>query len=231
MAFVDGLHTREGVLADLEAIFDRNPSATVFLDDCRHAWGPFVQAGAVDFMERVSGEYHFQLVGDLGPGLARSNLGIVYPDSNAAETRKTLADVGHVFSRRLDPLRLLSREEELISTVNRTNQKLVQARRQSRRNDRIKERNSQIKERNSRLKKDNERLKKNNERLEENNGQLKENNGRLEERNSWLEQKNSQLTVHNHSRRYRLADALVGGVLRIPGLKGLLSRDKNPRDH
>ncbi len=49
VAFVDGLHTSRGVQADLEAIFEFNPRAVAILDDCRHTWGPFVQAGVVAF--------------------------------------------------------------------------------------------------------------------------------------------------------------------------------------
>ena len=45
VALVDGLHTREGVRADLEAIFGRNPRAVALLDDCRRRWGPVVQGG------------------------------------------------------------------------------------------------------------------------------------------------------------------------------------------
>lgn len=191
VAFVDGRHGREGVRADLEEIFDRNPRAIAFLNGCRHARGPFVQAGVVDFVERAPGEYHFQLIGDLGPGLATSNLGLAYPDSTATGTRKALADVGQTFSQRLDPLRLLNREEELIATVSRTNQELVQARRQLQRSSRI-----------------------------------KKNNDRLKERNSWLEQENSQLTALYSSRRYKLADALVGGALRIPVAGDLLQRGR-----
>lgn len=198
VAFVAGHNSREGVRADLEKIFDRNPHAVAFVDGCRHARGPFVQAGVVDFVERTSGEYHFQLIGDLGPGLAASNLGIVYPNPTAAEMRKTLADVAQTFSRRLDPLRLLNREEELAAIVSRTNQELAQARQQL-------QQNSQLKEQNSRLKGDNDRL---NESV------------------SRLEQKNSQLIAHNSSRRYKLADALAGRALRVPLARDLLQRGR-----
>lgn len=194
VAFVDGHNGREDVRTDLEKIFDRNPDAVAFVGGCRHVRGPFVQAGVVDFVERTSGEYHFRLIGDLGPGLAVSNLGIIYPDSAATEIRKTLAGVAQTFSRRLDPLRLLNREEELIAIVNRTNQELTQARQQL-------QQNSKLKEKNSRLKRDNDRL---NERI------------------SQLERKNSQLIAHRSSRRYKLADVFAGGALRIPLARDLL---------
>jgi hypothetical protein len=117
VAFVDGLHTKEGVRSDLEAVFQKNPRAVAILDDCRGSWGPFVQAGVVDFMENAREKYHFQPFGDLGPGVATSNLGIVYPDVVAAEAKRTLAEFSGLFSERLDLLRLLGREEELIGAV------------------------------------------------------------------------------------------------------------------
>lgn len=137
IAFVDGLHTKEGVREDLKAIFARDPHAIALLDDCRHVWGPFVQAGVVSFMETATQKYHFQLFGDLNPSLATSTLGIVYPDIEAAETRRTLAMFSEMFSRRLDPLRLLRREEELIGTINAMDDRLKQLRRQLRRNNRV----------------------------------------------------------------------------------------------
>ena len=155
VALVDGLHTREGVQADLTAIFDRNPRAIVLLDDCRHAWGPFVQAGVVDFMEQVAGEYHFRLIGNLGPGLATSNLGLVYPDSAATETTKALDEVKRMFSQQLDPLRLLNREEELVSIINRTNQEFDQVRKNM---NELEERYIELKAQASRLEKRNAQL-------------------------------------------------------------------------
>lgn len=117
VAFVGGLRTKEGVQADLETIFEKNRHAVVILDNCRGPWGPFVQAGVVSFMEKAREKYHFQLFGDLGPSIATSDLGIVYPDAGAAETKQTLAEFSELFSERLDPLRLLRREEELINAV------------------------------------------------------------------------------------------------------------------
>ena len=55
-------------------------------------------------MEQIEGEYHFSLFGDLGPGLAKSSLGIIYPKSVANETEKALTEVSETFSQRLDPL-------------------------------------------------------------------------------------------------------------------------------
>ncbi len=148
LAFVDGLHTREGVRADLEAVFDKNPHAVAILDDCRYAWGPSIQAGVVDFMERAEQKYHFRLFGDLGPGLATSRLGIVYPDTDADETGHSLAELSELFSERLDLLRLLRREEELVDVANEFNRELKQARAQLAE---AEKRNSQLTERNSHL--------------------------------------------------------------------------------
>ena len=118
VAFVDGVHTKEQVQATLEAIFEMNPRAVAILNGCRGSWGPFVQAGVVRFMEETQRKYHFQLFGDLGPSVATSGLGIVYSDPDAAEAKQTLVKFSELFSERLDPLRLLRREEELISAVN-----------------------------------------------------------------------------------------------------------------
>ncbi len=124
IALVDGLHTREGVREDLSAIFEKNPGAVVFLDDCRYAWGQFVQAGVVDFIERAESEHTFDLIGDLNRSLATSNLGVVYPRSVSKGVRDILSKLNRTFSERLDPLRLLERETELIAEVNRLNQEL-----------------------------------------------------------------------------------------------------------
>ena len=118
MAFVHRLHTKEGVQADLEAVFEINPHAIVILGNCRGSWGPFVQAGVVSFMEKAEEKYHFQLFGDLAPSVATSYLGIVYSDTDAAEVRQTLVEFTELFSERLNLLRLLRREEELIEVVN-----------------------------------------------------------------------------------------------------------------
>lgn len=191
VALVDALHTREGVRADLEAIFGRNPRAVVLLDDCRHHWGPFVQAGVVDFMEQTDAQYHFGLIGDLGPGLARSNLGVLYPDAIADETKRVLAGVNGSFSQRLDPLRLLSREEDLIAAANRLNRESFQAREE------FVERSSM---------------------LEAQVSKLVERSSMLEAQISKLEARNEKLLAHYSSRRYKLADEVVDRALQIPGL-------------
>jgi hypothetical protein len=127
VAFVDGLHTKEGVRADLSAIFDQNPHAVALLDDCRRRWGPFVQAGVVDFLEQAQGEYSFELLCDLGPGLTPSGLGIVYPGSAATETRRALNKLIRMFSQRLDLLRLPGREDDLVGAMIEKIQELQKA--------------------------------------------------------------------------------------------------------
>ncbi len=117
VTFVHGVHTKEGVRSTLEATFEKNPRAAVILDDCRGSSGPFVQAGVVSFTERTQEKYHFQLFGDLGPSLATSGLGIVYPAVDDAEAKQTLVEFSELFGVRLDLLRLLRREEELIDAV------------------------------------------------------------------------------------------------------------------
>ena len=198
IAFVDGLHTREGVQADLTAIFDQNPHAVAVLDDCRYRWGPVVQAGVVDFMEQATGEYHFDLIGDLGPGLATSSLGIVYSGSAASETRRALNEVNRMFSRRLDLLRLLSREEELVATINERIQQLQEMR------EKLQEAKQKRQQTNQQLQETREKLQQVNENLRES----RESETRLESRVS--------------SRRYRLADVAAERALRIPGLRSLL---------
>lgn len=141
IAVVDGLHTKDGVLKDLQAIFDRNPRAIVFLDDCRHRWGPLVQAGAVEFMEQASEEYQFKLVGDIATGLSSSNFGVVYPASSSKYMSDTFAEVGDVFSERLDPIRLLGREETLVGLVNQLSEELQQTRNASKK---LEQRNSEL---------------------------------------------------------------------------------------
>ena len=107
---------REEVSGDLGTIFDRYPQATVFLGNCRKSRGPFVQAGIADFLEEAQNDHHFRLAGDLGLGMTGGSLGVVYPDQEAPMVDEVLGEIGRQFSERLDPLRLLQREEELLST-------------------------------------------------------------------------------------------------------------------
>ena len=92
VAFVDGLHTEEGVQADLEAIFEKNTNAVAVLHDCRGPWGTYVQAGITDFIKASTKGYHFHLLEPLGPGLKPPSLGIVYSDTAAAEVESVLVE-------------------------------------------------------------------------------------------------------------------------------------------
>jgi predicted nuclease with TOPRIM domain len=228
VVFVDGLHTREGVHADLEAIFEHNPRAVAILHDCRHAWGPFVQAGVVSFMEGTRNEYDFRLLGDLGPALATSNLGVVYRKAHSGDVRRALAEFSELFSERLDLLWLMRREEDLIATVNHYKGAANEAANLQERNSRLEEEITNLRERNAKLNERNAKLDERNAKLDERNAKLDERfnertsklnerilqlsarnsqadarNSRLDERNSQLDERNSQLDERNSQLRTR----------------------------
>ena len=85
LAFVDGEHTREGVAADLRAVFDKDPAAVAILHDCRHLHGPAILAGIASFLEDTPTEYCFRLFEPSSPGLKPPNLGVLYPSAMAEE--------------------------------------------------------------------------------------------------------------------------------------------------
>lgn len=155
IVLINNPQSRGGVAGELRVIFERHPRAVTFLSNCRGSRGPFVQAGVADFMEEAQDGYHFQLIGDLGVGLASSSLGAVYPDQAAAETTEVLDEVSRRFSGRLDPLRLLQQEEELVENIKKVNRELNQARRN---NSVLKKQNSELQERVSTLTRRNEHL-------------------------------------------------------------------------
>lgn len=117
VALVVSLRAGAEVAGCLRAVFDWNPGAVVLLEGCRGEAGPFVQAGAVNFLEQAREEYRFRLAGDLGPALAGSGFGILYPDAVAGGVEGPLETVGRAFGLDLDPLRLLGRAEELNEAV------------------------------------------------------------------------------------------------------------------
>jgi predicted nuclease with TOPRIM domain len=211
VAFVDGLHTREGVHADLEVIFDHNPRAGAFIHDCRHAWGAFVQAGVASFLEGTRIKYDFRLLGDLGPALATSNLGVIYQKAHSGDVQRALAEFTDLFSERLDPLWLMRREEELIATVNHykvaANKAASLQERNSQleedyanlrnQNSQVNERNSELKERISQLNEQIPQLKEQISQLKERIGQLGAGKGQLGERNTQLNERNGQLRERN----------------------------------
>jgi len=255
LAFVGGARTREAVDADLQAIFDANPRAVVILDHCRGDGGLFVQAGIADCMESARGKYHFRLFGDLTSGMATSNLGIVYPHEDSAEVQRSLAELAHLFSERLDPLWLASREQELIGivstyreeadTLSGQHQDLIDEHQLlvgrntelqkrisqlEKRKTQLEKRKTQLEERNAGLKVEKEGLQSHTSQLERRISQLEKRTSQLEERNSRLKEErllvDSKLSDYRTAGRYKLADAVTKNVLRIPGAKAVARRTR-----
>ena len=255
LAFVGGARTREAVDADLQAIFDANPHAVVILDHCRGDGGLFVQAGIADCMERARGKYHFRLFGDLTSGMATSNLGIVYPHEDSAEVQRSLAELAHLFSERLDPLWLASREQELIGIVSTYREEADTLRGQhqdlldehqllvgrntdlqkrisqlEKRKTQLEERKTQLEERNAGLTVEKKGLQSHTSQLERRISQLEKRTSQLEERNSRLKEErllvDSKLSDYRTAGRYKLADAVTKNVLRIPGAKAVARRTR-----
>jgi hypothetical protein len=248
LAFMGGARPREAVDADLQAVFNARPRAVAILDHCRGDGGHFVQAGIADCMESARGKYHFQLFGDLTSGMATSNLGIVYPDEDSAEVQGRLAELGHLFSERLDPLWLASREQELIGivstyrdeaeTLSGQHQNLIgEHQRLAGRNtelqkriSQLEKRKSQLEERNSSLKEENKGLQSRTSLLERRISQLEKRTSQLEERNSRLKEERllvvSKLSDYRTAGRYKLADVVTKNVLRIPGAKAVARRTR-----
>lgn len=116
IALIDGLHTADGVYGDLTAVLSVRPDAIVLLDDCRHFWGPFVQAGVARFLSEHPGTFQFHLFADLSPSLSGSPLAVLY----AAENDRAAEAIGRVVSSLsiwLDPLRLLEREQDVVTSA------------------------------------------------------------------------------------------------------------------
>jgi hypothetical protein len=113
-AFIDALHTPEGVSQDLTALFSAKPEAMAVLDDCRRYWGPFVQSGVCRFLE-MHPDYEFALVADRCPSLASSNLGIVY--LKGGPIGPAMDEFALSFGRAIDVIALIEREEQLTTQV------------------------------------------------------------------------------------------------------------------
>jgi hypothetical protein len=201
LAFVGGARTREAVEADLRAIFDARPRAVAIIDRLRGAEGLFVQAGIAGFLERAQDEYHFGLLADLTTGLATSNLGIVYPDSDAAEVQGCLEELGQLFSERLDPLWLAGREQELIGIVNTYKDEANALGRKlqgsSGENQLLADRNKQLEKRISQLEKRKSQLEERTAGLKQEKKELQNRSSRLEKRTTQLEKRKSQLEEVN----------------------------------
>jgi hypothetical protein len=222
LAFLNGSRTRESVEEHLRVIFGASPHAVAVIDHCRGAEGPFVQAGIANFLDGARGKYSFRLFADLTSGLATSNLGIVYPDVDAAELEGCLEELSLLFSDRLDPLWLAGREQEMISVVNiykdeaenlnRQNQDVLAELQQltgrntelQKRTSQLEKRKSQLDERVAELKKERNGLQKHASQLEKRVSQLEERTAAVREekkalqgRSSQLEQRNSRLEERN----------------------------------
>jgi Methyltransferase domain len=227
LAYVDGLHTKEGVREDLEAIYEQNPNAITLLDDCRDAWGAFVQSGVVDFIEQhESGdEYTFRLFADLGPGVATSNLGLLYRSDRAREVHAALRGVASKFVQRLDPVQLLIRENDLILEVNRA-MKRVSDENEARK--RLRERNDQLR---SNIKDQREILERRTAQVDQLRSNIKglretlqrraQQADQLRERNNQLQRDNEALLETLQRRTHRAAEALATSIYRIPGVRNL----------
>jgi hypothetical protein len=119
IALIDGQHSSDGVFDDLESLTQRRPDVLIFLDDCRHRWGPFVQRGVARFLETHPDRFTFQLLADLSPGLGGSNLGVVYATTEHPGVPELVARLRGSLSERLDPLALLERQQMLLDWYRR----------------------------------------------------------------------------------------------------------------
>lgn len=191
VALLDASGGREAVGAGLADLFRLRRDAVVFLAGCRGDGAPFAQAGVADFLGPSPGAHRFRAVADLGPALALSGLGIVYAEASAAEVGATVERVAQRFSQKLDPLRLLGREEDLVAAVTDLNRRLSEAAARERRLE------------------------------DEHAVLLKKQRSRLRKRISNLEAQLAELRSRRSARRYRLADALAERALRVPILNKL----------
>jgi Skp family chaperone for outer membrane proteins len=201
LAFVNGTRTREAVVTNLQDIFDANTRSIAILDLCKGGGAPFVQAGIADFMERDEGEYHFRLFSDLTSGMAKSNLGIVYADEDSAEVESCLAELGHLFSERMDPLWLARREQEMIGIVNTYRDEAESLGRQHQgligEYDDLEDRNKELQKRVSQLDKRKTQLQEINAGLKEEKKDLQKRASQLEKRVSQLDKRKTQLQEIN----------------------------------
>lgn len=192
VVFVEGFQAREHISESLRVVFDRSPRAVVFMDYRLSGGRPSVQAGIADFMDQAEDRYRFRMASGLGPAFAGCNLGVLYPETSAG-TEKILGHVSREFSLKLDPLRLLGREEELMNTVSRLNRQLSQT----------------VEEK--------EQLKIQAEKFQ---GRIVHLEARIENQRN----RNETLLSQYSRLRYRAANATAEGLLKLPGLRGLLTR-------
>ena len=218
LAFSNGARTREAVVTNLQAIFDANTRAIAILDHCKGGGAPFVHAGIADYMERAKSEYHFRLFGDLTSGVATSNLGIVYPDEDSAEVHRYLAELGRLFSERMDPLWLACREQEMIGIVNTYRNEAESLSRQHQgligeyddledRNKVLQKRTSWLEKRKSQLQEINTALKGEKKDLQKRASQLEKRVSQLDKRKSQLQEINAGLKEEKKGLKYRASQS------------------------
>jgi uncharacterized protein (DUF3084 family) len=124
--------------------------------------------------------------------MATSNLGIVYPHEDSAEVQRSLAELAHLFSERLDPLWLASREQELIGIVSTYRE---EADTLSGQHQDLIDEHQLLVGRNTELQKRISQLEKRKTQLEKRKTQLEKRKTQLEERKTQLEERNAGLTV------------------------------------
>lgn len=112
LAYIDGLHTRDAVHADLASVFASERGSAALIGDCRYREGVYVQAGIAAFLEERP-DFTFRLLADIAT--TTSALGIVYPSGSALGG--ILDDLASVFSGEWDVLQLLAREAELVAHI------------------------------------------------------------------------------------------------------------------
>ncbi len=207
LAFVDRLHTRAEVRKDLKEVLTGNPRAIALLTGCRS--GPFVAAGVADFVEGSDREFCFRFLADLGPGLAASGLGVLYPGESSGPAERVLEALGGLFADRLDPLRLLERENELVEVANAQEAELRELRSE----------NEQWQAKHEQLQAKHEQLQAKHEQLQTKHGQLQAKHEQLRESYEKVRQNNARLTERYSGRPYRLLDAVAGRAGRLAGAK------------
>ncbi len=177
-----------------------------------------MHAGIADFMERAKSEYHFRLFGDLTSGMATSNLGIVYPDEDSAEVHRYLAELGRLFSERMDPLWLACREQEMIGIVNTYRNEAESLSRQHQgligeyddledRNKVLQKRTSWLEKRKSQLQEINTALKGEKKDLQKRASQLEKRVSQLDKRKSQLQEINAGLKEEKKGLKYRASQS------------------------
>ena len=93
IAYVDGDHTKEGVEADLKAIFEKCPNTVALLHDIRYDVAPMVLAGVEAFVDTSPSEFRFGTFERFAPYPQPPNLGVLYPRAAADQLERALGGV------------------------------------------------------------------------------------------------------------------------------------------